>query len=169
MGRSHSEPQAPLRADAITYGLLPELIGYRLRLAQIAIFRDFCVKVGEADITPTLFGVLVLIDANPGMKQTQLAEAIQLDRSSVVSVLDKLEARKLVERIRAPDNRRANALHLTAAGRELLHTLTPQVLDHERRLVSRLSADEQAQLRELLGRVVAGLQQNDELPLPTAP
>ena len=154
MGGGNDNLAVPTSTEAITFGMLPELIGYRLRIAQIGIFRDFCTSVDEAEITPTLFGVLVLIDANPGMKQTQLADAIQLDRSSVVSVLDTLEARGLVERVRAPDNRRANALHLTAAGRHLLHSLIPQVRAHEERVLQDLDAAERAQLRKLLGRLV---------------
>jgi len=154
MGGGNDNLAVPTSTEAITFGMLPELIGYRLRIAQIGIFRDFCTSMDEAEITPTLFGVLVLIDANPGMKQTQLADAIQLDRSSVVSVLDKLEARGLVERVRAPDNRRANALHLTAAGRHLLHSLIPQVRAHEERVLQDLDAAERAQLRKLLGRLV---------------
>lgn len=154
MDRGNDDAIAQTSPDAITFGMLPELIGYRLRVAQVGIFRDFCANMGEAEITPTLFGVLVLIDANPGMKQTQLAEAIQLDRSSVVSVLDKLEARGLVERVRAPDNRRANALHLTAAGHRLLEALIPRVRAHEERMLSGLDAAERAQLRRLLGRLL---------------
>lgn len=154
MGRGNDETSAQTPPAGIRFGMLPELIGYRLRIAQIGIFRDFCTSVDDAEITPTLFGVLVLIDANPGMKQTQLADAIQLDRSSVVSVLDKLEARGLVERVRAPDNRRANALHLTATGRHLLQSLIPQVRAHEERVLQHLDAGDRAQLRELLGRLV---------------
>ncbi|MER2554414.1 MAG: MarR family transcriptional regulator [Thauera sp.] len=153
MGRGNDDATALTPPESITFGILPELIGYRLRIAQVGVFRDFCMNVGESEITPTLFGVLVLIDTNPGMKQTQLAEAIQLDRSSVVSVLDKLEARGLVERVRAPDNRRANALHLTAAGQRLLQALIPQVRAHEERVLGKLDAGERAQLRRLLGRL----------------
>lgn len=154
MDRGNDDAIAQTSPDTITFGMLPDLIGYRLRIAQVGVFRDFCTNMGGSEITPTLFGVLVLIDANPGMKQTQLAEAIQLDRSSVVSVLDKLEARGLVERVRAPDNRRANALHLTAAGRQLLATLVPRVRAHEEHVLSRLDAAERAQLRTLLGRLL---------------
>ena len=66
------EPQATLGIDL---GMLPDLVGYHLRLAQIAIFRDFRKALGDFDITPGLFGVLVLIEENAGMKQTELARA----------------------------------------------------------------------------------------------
>ena len=73
MGLGNDETSAQTPPERITFGILPELIGYRLRIAQVGIFRDFCTSVDEPEITPTLFGVLVLIDANPGMKQTKSA------------------------------------------------------------------------------------------------
>jgi hypothetical protein len=72
------------RGDAIDFGLLPGLLGYQVRQAQIAIFRDFTSSLAEDGMTPTLFGSLVLIEANPGLKQADLARALQLDRSTVV-------------------------------------------------------------------------------------
>ncbi|MGL1832129.1 MarR family winged helix-turn-helix transcriptional regulator [Rhodocyclaceae bacterium SMB388] len=157
MTRARNKPNDKPQPGAIGYGILPELIGYRVRLAQVAIFRDFCTRVGDAEITPTLFGVLVLVDANPGMMQTQLANAMHLDRSSVVSILDKLEGKQVLERVRSPDNRRSNALHLTDKGRQWLSQLLPEVRAHEQRLTSRLGPDELATLRDLLDRLGSGL------------
>lgn len=142
--------QAPTR---IRMGDLPELVGYQLRLTQIAIFRDFNATLGSFEITPGLYGVLEVIATNPGLKQTQLARAVQLDRSSVVSVIDKLESRGLVERRVVAADRRSNALELTAAGAALLARLRPLVAGHEERLAAGLSARERATLIELLGRI----------------
>ena len=64
--------------------MLPELLGYHLRLAQRAIFDDFAQSMAELEVSPGLFGMLVIIEANPGLKQTELADAAQLDRSSLV-------------------------------------------------------------------------------------
>src|SRR5690348_15000043 len=79
-------------------GLLPGLIGYQLRLAQRAIFADFADCVGDTGISPGLFGILVVLDANAGLTQQALANAAHLDRSTMVTVIDKLEHRGLVER-----------------------------------------------------------------------
>lgn len=157
MTRQRNKPNDKPQPGAISYGILPDLIGYRVRIAQVAIFRDFCARVGDAEITPTLFGVLVLVDANPGMMQTQLANAMQLDRSSVVSILDKLEASDVLARVRSPDNRRSNALHLTDKGRQWLAQLLPQVRAHEQRLTSQLDPGELGTLRDLLDRLGNGL------------
>lgn len=134
-------------------GILPNLIGYQLRIAQIALFRDFAEALGEFDITPGLFGVLVIIEANPDLKQSELAKAAHLDRSTVVSVIDNLERRQLVERRASPNDRRSNALRMTAEGTALLKKLKRLVADHEKRLVQHLSADEQQTLIGLLTRV----------------
>lgn len=143
--------QAPIRKkDSIEFGVLPSLIGYQLRIAQIAIFRDFEQTLGHYDMTPGLFGVLVLIEANHGMKQTELAKATHLDRSTVVNVIDKLEARKLVTRKQASGDRRSNALQLTKDGAALLKKLKPLVADHEKRLTRNLSKVDQETLVRLL-------------------
>ena len=88
------------------FGVLPDLVGYQLRMAQIALFRDFAEGPGGEDVTPGLFGVLVIIEANPDLKQSELARATHLDRSTVVTVIDNLERRGLVQRRAAPNDRR---------------------------------------------------------------
>ncbi len=79
---------------------------------------------------------------------------MRLDRSSVVSVIDKLEKQKLVVRQRVEGDRRTNALALTDAGRELLSELTPLVEAHEARLSGNLSEREHATLIRLLGKIL---------------
>lgn len=141
------------RGDGLDRGLLPNLVGYQLRLAQVAIFKDFKRTLGKYAITPGLFGVLVLIEANAGMKQNDLARAVHLDRSTVVNVIDNLEAMKLVQRRAADGDRRSKALFLTAAGKRLLQRLKPLVAQHEQRLTQHLSASDQRALVKLLQRI----------------
>ena len=131
-------------------GALPGLLGYRLRLAQQAVFRDFAGSV--QGLSPGRVGLLILIDANPGVSQSRLAEAANRDRSTMVGVLDQLEARALIER-RAGRDRRTNGVWLTRAGRALLARALRAVGRHERRIAARLSLAERRQLLELLGRI----------------
>ena len=137
------------------YGLLPQLFGYGLRQAQVAVFEDFAAAVAGHDITPGQFGVLTLIDANSGLNQSELGAAMGVDRSTVVAVIDRLERRKLVVRRPAPNDRRSYALELTPAGSDLMAILRPLVLAHERRMMRRLSAAEQRQLIDVLQRIAA--------------
>lgn len=131
-------------------GLLPGLLGYRLRLAQQAVFRDFGRTVSE--LPPGRVGILLLIEANPGVTQSRLAQAVDLDRSTMVGVLHGLQARALVERRRGED-RRTNGLWLTRAGRALVARLKRGIEAHERRVGARLTAAERRQLLSLLEKL----------------
>ena len=131
-------------------GPLPGLLGYRLRLAQQAVFRDFARAIPEA--SPGRAGILLLIEANPGVTQSRLAQAVGLDRSTLVGVLHALEARSLVERRRGED-RRTNGLWLTRTGQALVASLKRRIRTHERRVAARLSAAERVQLLALLEKL----------------
>ncbi len=144
--KSPARPSCP----ALRHGPLPRLVGYRLRLAQQAVFGDFAASV--EGISPGRIGMLVLIDANPGVTQSRLAEAVMRDRSTMVGVLDELEGRGLVERRRGED-RRTNGLWLTRAGRAFLERALRQIAAHERRIAARLTGGERAQLLELLAKI----------------
>ena len=143
--------------DELSYGLLPKLVGFQLRMAQIAMFRDFANGLSEFDITPGLFGVLVVIEANPDLKQSDLARAVRLDRSTVVTIVDNLERRQLVVRRASATDRRSNALQLTADGQKLLRTLKRRVAEHEKRLVAGLTPEERTTLVTLLAKVFPDL------------
>ena len=138
------------RDQPLRPGALPGLLGYRLRLAQQAVFRDFATSVGE--VSPGRVGILFLVEANPGVTQSRLARAVHLDRSTMVGVIDMLEGRALVERRRGED-RRTNGLWLTRAGRALVERLKRRIELHERRIATRLSAAERAQLISLLEKL----------------
>jgi DNA-binding MarR family transcriptional regulator len=131
-------------------GTLPELLGYRLRLAQQAVFRDYATSV--QGLSPGRVGLLITIDANPGVTQSRLAEAVNRDRSTMVAVIDQLEARGLIERRRGAD-RRTNGLWMTRSGRQLLAKALRGIARHEQRVASRLAPAERRQLLELLGKI----------------
>ena len=150
--RTRPQRRTARHRKAPALGMLPGLIGYQLRLAQRAIFADFADTVGESGISPGLFGILVVIGENPGLTQQALANAAHLDRSTVVTVIDKLEARGLVKRHAA--DRRSNGLFLADSGMALLRKLKRKVATHERRVVRELSVRERVQLVSLLQRIL---------------
>lgn len=141
-------------------GGLTHLIGYHLRLAQISVFRDFADATRGLDISPGWVGLLVLIKDNPELTQSRLAEAIGIDRSTLVNSLDRLQARGLVLRSASPSDRRANVLHLTAAGSQVLAEVLPKIATHEARLKAHVGAEDAAHLLRILARLA-------HLPEPT--
>jgi DNA-binding MarR family transcriptional regulator len=143
------KPKSKAR-ERLRRGLLPGLVGYRLRLAHQAVFRDFAASVPQA--TPGRAGMLMLMEANPGVTQGRLATEVGLDRSTMVGVLHTLERAGLVERRRGED-RRTNGLWLTRGGRAKVAAMKRRIQAHERRIAAKLSAAERSQLLLLLEKL----------------
>lgn len=143
-----AEPARP-----VDLGLLPDLIGFHLRKAQLAVFQDFARAVGAGELTPAQFASLVVIERNPGLSQTGLGQTLSIDRSTLVAIIDRLESRGLVERGDSPRDRRSYALHISNAGRTLLNDLTARVRAHEVHIAGDLDAAEKATLVSLLSRI----------------
>lgn len=138
-------------------GLLPRLLGYHLRRAQVAVFKHFAASVGaEENITPGLFGMLVMIAENPGLSQSRLAEAMEVDRSTIVTAIDQLEARDLAVRGRSPTDRRSYCLALTDNGRRALRRMREAVLRHEEEFAAHVSPGEREELIRLVVKLYAG-------------
>ena len=124
-------PAEPEARAAIDYGPLERRLGYFLRRAQIAVFRDFFASFATFDIRPAQYSVLTVVERNPGLKQTEVGDALAIKRANLVPMIDELEARGLMLRDRAPKDKRGYALRLTAAGGELIRELHAVAERHE--------------------------------------
>ena len=134
-------------------GLLPNLIGFNLRCAQLTLFQHFSNSVGREGISAPQFGALLLIEANPDISQSAVAEALRFDRSTLVQIIDRLEGRGLVVRNVSPTDRRSHALRLTDEGVSELAMLKDLALQHEADVTTGLSEAEQTQLISLLAKL----------------
>ncbi len=153
-GRGKRAPgRAGNRNAALEMGLLPGLIGYNLRCAQVYVFHHFTEKLGTYGISAPQFGTLLLIESNPGVSQSSVAEALRFDRSTLVQIIDRLEHRGLVVRAVAAHDRRSHALELTDPGATLLATLKSLALEHEDEMARGLEDGEREILIRLLERI----------------
>ncbi len=144
----------------IDYGMLSEFVGYAMRRAQVHIYQDFFRVVAPFDIRPAQLAVLVLIERNPGLKQSEVAAALNIKRTNFVGLLDTLESRGLAERRAAARDRRSYALYITAEGEALIRKLKPILKAHEDRLLAGLGEDGRRQLMNLLRRIVNDAPEN---------
>ncbi|HEV7371873.1 MarR family transcriptional regulator [Arenibaculum sp.] len=144
------------RRGALRRSLLPGLVGYRLRKAQIAMFQSFQAAVAPHEVTPGQFGLLVLIRENTGLSQSRLGAAVGIDRSTMVAAIDRLEGRGWVVRAPSPTDRRSYALRLGPEGERLLDELIPKVRAHEEAMLAGMDAGERRLLLDLLGRLAGG-------------
>jgi len=140
----------------VDLGPLPELTGYVLRRAQLAVFQDFFAAFAPFDIRPAQFSVLTVIERNPGLTQSQVAEALGIKRTNFVGMLDELERRGLAERRQTARDKRSYALYLTADGAALMRKLRPVLKAHESRMVARLGEDGRGALIALLREIAVG-------------
>jgi MarR family transcriptional regulator, lower aerobic nicotinate degradation pathway regulator len=143
-------PKRRPTSEAVKLGFLSGLVSYRVRLLQIAAYKDFEENLRKFGVAPRYFGLLTLIEENPGSSQARLADAIHLLRSSLVPILDKLEAERLVERRSVREDRRSKAIWLTATGQAVLAKLRPHVVAHEKRLVAGFSGTQRRVILELI-------------------
>ncbi|MGH3318852.1 MAG: MarR family winged helix-turn-helix transcriptional regulator [Streptosporangiaceae bacterium] len=119
----------------------------------------FADRLAPLGLQPRHFGLLSHLAARDGQTQQQLADAIGVHRGAMVGLLDDLEDRDLVQRRRDPGDRRAHAVHLTDAARDLLIQARRAADDHDDELLGGLDDDERRQLIALLQRLAqhAGL------------
>lgn len=97
--------------------------------------------------------VLILVDAEGPALQQRLAERLGVDRTTMVSLVDELEASELLRRRRDPDDRRGYQVGVTPKGAQVLAKATEAIRGVEREFLGSLSAPEQRQLRTLLRAV----------------
>lgn len=99
---------------------LEDQVGHVLRRAHqrhTAIFQD---GMDELQLTPTQFAALAKISDVGGVSQNQLGRLTAMDPATIQGVIQRLEARKLIERQPDPKDRRCTLLNLTLEGRALL-------------------------------------------------
>ena len=156
MASDKSGPRTGDKRQGIDMGMLPDLIGFNLRCAQLALFQHFSKTVGQDGVSAPQFGTLLLIEANPDISQSAIAEALRFDRSTLVQIVDRLENRGLVERHVSPSDRRSHALHITDTGKTTLAVLKEQTIAHEDAVATGLNAQERTQFISLLKKLYGG-------------
>jgi DNA-binding MarR family transcriptional regulator len=138
------------KRQALDLGVLDGHLGYFVRRLQVWIFQDFVRALASFDIRPAQYSVLVVIAANSGLSQADLAERLGIERARLVRLLDGLEKRSLVRRRPSPLDRRSHALVLTRDGHKSLKRMKVLAAEHETNLTKRLGPQKREALLEVL-------------------
>lgn len=135
---------------------LDSLVGYRLRRASNVMAADFARAVQEAGgLRSVLVSILAVVSANPGIGQTQLGRALNIQRANMVPLLSNLIDEGLICREASTEDKRVFELYLTPEGTAKLETTKALILAHEKRLLSVLTASERRTLIGLLAKIMA--------------
>ena len=146
---------APGESPPISLALdgLPEMMGFHLRLAYVALYRSFAATLGELQLTQKQVAVLRLISANPGVAQVDIGGVRGMERASTMAVVDRLQQRGFIVRKRCLSDRRRQELYLTDPGAKILREAKRAVVEHEGRFAERFGEAELAQVIEALRRI----------------
>lgn len=140
-------------AGEISLGPLAGYVGFMLRRIQTAVFSDLIASLGELELRPAQYTLLEVIDANPGLRQSEAAAALGIQKANFVALVHELERRSLLRRQRSSADRRSYALHLEARGRRVLQEARDMHDAQESRLAARLGTRDRERLLALLGRL----------------
>jgi DNA-binding MarR family transcriptional regulator len=137
----------------VDFGRLPDYIGYQLRQAQSAVFRDLSRTLRDSGVTPGEFSLLTMLQANPGINSITLTRIYQLDKATLSLSIKGLVRRGLISSTRNAADRRYYSLALTPAGRTVLRRVTGRVEKQEQDMDAVLRPGERARLLDLLQRI----------------
>ncbi|HTY94518.1 MAG TPA: MarR family transcriptional regulator [Steroidobacteraceae bacterium] len=141
-------PNRPLNV-----GILPNLLGYNVRRAHMALWRDFNRTVGTGVVRPGLFSMMVLVDENPGIAQIELATQLDIDKATIVGLIRQLQRQGWLDRRQSTTDRRRQDLYLTTPGRQQLAILRREMLEHEQRFLNLFSREELTDFFNFLRRI----------------
>ena len=130
-------------------------IGPLLRQAHRAAATAFTDALRPLGLQSRHFGVLLALHRAGPLSQRQLIDQLGSDKSSMVRLIDDLEARDLCTRTPATGDRRAYAVQLTDTGRDVFAQAERTAVTIAEALLSSFTGEERRQLQDLLTRFAA--------------
>jgi len=114
-------------------------------------------EIGQSDLTPRQYAVLLTVAQNEGLSQTQLVERTGVDRSTLADIVRRMLKKGLLQRRRTKEDARAYAVRLTDEGWRVLTACEPHVKRIEQRILEALPADKRTQFLADLSVIIDSL------------
>ena len=134
-------------------------VGQLLFVAQQAAQALAIERLEPLGLSPRAWGVLSTLMESGPLTQIELATTMAIDRTAMVYLLDDLEQRKLAERVRSPQDRRAFLIHLTPGGRDAQRRAAAALDGAADTLLTPLDAADRHHLIDLLARIATHWQE----------
>jgi len=153
------EPDRTLAEDVreVDLSVLAHTTGFMIRIAQLLLFQAFYDQFKTRGLSTGVYSALVIIGANPGIKQGALGHAMLVKRPNMTKLVSSLVQRDLVERKIAASDRRAISLFLTAKGKKFLAQVQDEARRCDAHATKALSARERQTLLQLLDKLARNL------------
>ena len=148
---------AELPAGPDASPVLPDNIGFHIRIVQMRIFREFYRVFEGSGVTPGMHTVLAIIRDNPGIRQRTLAELLMVREPNMTRMIQGLQGAGLIAREVDKSDRRAFHLILTDKGRGLMDGVQGRMDAFEERLLGGLDGKERKALHDYLERILEAI------------
>jgi MarR family transcriptional regulator, lower aerobic nicotinate degradation pathway regulator len=150
----------PITMDAVYAA--PGYLFRRMQQIAVALFIEECRAF---ELTPVQYAALVAIHTHAGIDATRLSAVIAFDRSTLGSVIERLQAKNYIERKPAPEDKRVKLLYLTKTGVGLLRDIMPAVDRAQARMLQPLKPADRKTLLTLLEQLVDLNNEASRVPL----
>ncbi|MBV8988603.1 MAG: MarR family transcriptional regulator [Solirubrobacterales bacterium] len=130
-------------------------LGYLLKHAQLRYTQLTSAELEPLGVTPREWAALNCLDEQHELSQREVAELLGVDRTTMVALVDELQAKGWVKRHPQPDDRRKNIVGLTRKGRDIMQRGARLIDDCEERFLAVLSEADAEQLKDALAAVIA--------------
>jgi DNA-binding MarR family transcriptional regulator len=130
-----------------------EHLGYLLTYARLHFFDLLSEALAPLGVESREYVALIYLNEE-SLSQIELAQLIGVDRTTMVAIVDQLEAKGLVKRHPHPADRRKNLLELTVKGRDIRRRGARRNDEVERQYLSVLSKADARQLKEALRALI---------------
>ncbi len=143
-----SSPPASLRTD-----FLDGLAGYSIRQTSNRLMAEFVEAIDGTGMRPVLVSILSVVEENPGVNQGLVGAIIGVARANMAPLMNELENAGLIVRQQNSSDRRAVEIYLTSEGAVMLRECKVRILEHEKRILKRLTAEERKTLLRLIRKI----------------
>ncbi|MEA3150280.1 MAG: hypothetical protein QOD56_1219 [Gammaproteobacteria bacterium] len=134
-------------------GEIDDILGFHIRLAHGTTYRHFMQSFKFLDMTQKQVSVLWLVSDHPGIAQADIAKRLQLDRATVMAIVNRLARRKFVVRGECETDARKQTLKVLPAGGKALQEAKRAIRAHEKWLKGRFTSRELKTLIGLLRKI----------------
>jgi len=128
-------------------------VGFLLAKAYQQVVSLYKEEFASYEITPQQFILLACLWELGSASQADLSKKTQIDRTTIVGIVDRLEEKGLVERQPHPGDRRVHRIILTISGRELEKELCVAANRVRNKIETRILPGEYKTLGRLLKRL----------------
>lgn len=146
----HSNPESPLPEFERDLLFLLHDVARLLRV-------DADKRARAQGMTRAQWGILIWLERQPGISQKELSELLEVEPITVARLIDRLEARGMVERRPDPRDRRIWRLHLCGPAHTMLRDINEQRAAMTSLVTAGIDEDSQKTMIEALLRMKATL------------